>query len=329
MINNIEHSYKSYSIYYNQIVWNYIILNGIMPFLKVVRNKNLFENYMLFKGVSRGDNITIVFKTTSNHTENLSKEIKKHFDSYLQEHPSKTDKIKLPLNEWLLDFPNNSLHENDFSAQRKAVQLLTGGKQTFSLINEQLYHTSELSFKVIDQYEHISQDEIIATVLELILSFVYSAGFIKQEAHLFFEFYLDHLLPKTNSTNSGLKEIKPLRRRIKQEYKANQSELSEFIHAFWDTLDKENGQISDDVLDVWILESKRFFSGLNTLKSDNKIVVPYHFKFKKKTSKENQILWPIMEYIISNLMSLLGFNDFSSRYYFIYSITISLKSGHK
>lgn len=112
------------SVFYASSYWHSILADCISPFINEMRNKHIIENYFFQFNNEQGDNIRICFRTPLLQSNNLYKKWQETVRFYIKKNPSPTTSITYPIENFFMNFPNNSFFDNNYLLYSKPSLIL-------------------------------------------------------------------------------------------------------------------------------------------------------------------------------------------------------------
>lgn len=292
----------SLAIYSNNI--EKILNETIAPFLEQYKSEiNLF---FFNRSRERGENLILIFNLTGQSNDLIKVVLKEKITNYLTEFPAPTLNITPPVNDWFLPFQNNHI---EFNGNFLFDIIETGGLEASYIGQELLSSSSELLLDFFDAYssEEWIPDEQIGLAIQVQLALI-SAFMTPENTALFYSNAFENItaMIQTEQPEDKINLLEGLA----ENYAAQEEGIGGFI-ASLSYYFHENEEFDDEWLNDWYSKCQEVAEKFLALQKRKAFFAPEDFEYNTKltATKNEQELWPVIEYFARAINSQIGITD--------------------
>ena len=292
--------------------WEEFLVHGVKPFVEIVFEKKLVEQFFFIRYWERGPHIRLRFKGNKNR---LEKEVKNtleiFFTKYFEDHPSKRKKSKLykklpAKQQW---FPNHSIQHIEYKPEIARY----GGPAGVLIAEEQFEASSRAVLSILEESEAWNYEQALGYAIQLHLSFAFAMSMDLMQAkqfysHIFQDWFVRSYRLRKDISEEGLTKYRDSTLKAFEEIFNNQkSTLISYHKALWRALEK-NIEFEQNWLNNWLNEMTIISNKLKKAQKEHKLIFLKRFvpNSKINVSETNQILWAILGSYVHMTNNRLG-----------------------
>jgi hypothetical protein len=102
-----EYQWLNISLYYSRRSWHSLLVDGLSPFLKSVRQDGSVNRFIIHFNEQKGENLRICFEVEKPHERLFLTGLSDYFEHFFRSFPGNHAEPKLPIANFICDFPSN------------------------------------------------------------------------------------------------------------------------------------------------------------------------------------------------------------------------------
>jgi len=281
-----------------------LLKNSIYPFIKILKDKNAFEQFFFIRYFDRGKHIRLRFKSSP---DKIEKEIKpfliNYFSEYFKEYPSERTEpawVKyLPEDrKW---FPTNSIQFFDYEPEYERY----GGPKGLEISEEHFQFCSETVLDIIDENEEWSYQKAMGISLQLIISLCYAYDMKDNVIVDFFQHFCNLMIATKIETFSEIDkkgDIYEMRDNVYKLYDEKYVKNKDFYHNFHKNLIEaiKNGEkFEEEWYNTWFNKNKLLANKLVAALDNGELIIREKFleNYTKGKEKIYRLFYILFSYM--------------------------------
>jgi thiopeptide-type bacteriocin biosynthesis protein len=292
--------------------WERFLIDAVKPFIEMVFDKKLAEQFFFIRYWEKGPHIRLRFKGDKDILEQkLKPEFESFFYEYFQKNPSMRTEPegieKLPEEQrW---FPNNSIQFIEYEPEIERY----GGPIGILIAEKQFEISSHAVLSVIEESKDWIYDRALGAAIQLHLSFAFSLSMNLNEMTQFYSRVFKGWFVSAYGFESNIPEDEIKKRQditlkaFEENFEKQKSNLISYHKMLWNAF--ENGvEFEQEWLNKWLNGMSSIASELKIAQKNQKLVFPEKYKSNLEISipEENQKLWYILESYVHMTNNRLG-----------------------
>jgi hypothetical protein len=137
-------NYCHLSVFCPSAQWYELVFNGVKPFFNALKEKGQALEYLIYCGDKRGEHLLIVVDADNMSWKNFLEEADAYFKRYLLTLPSVKVPASRPVNDFYIDFPDNSIQYLFLKDTNIYTEFVNPTPPLSKIIFEHLAKTSQL-----------------------------------------------------------------------------------------------------------------------------------------------------------------------------------------
>jgi hypothetical protein len=304
-------------LHYNE-PWEVFLAKAVKPYVDVVMQTGVAENWFFLRCWERGPHIRLYFKGNPFVLENMLKpNLKEHFLTYFESRPSFLIEPVYPPGypaaaRWL---PNNSVHFPDTEKTDLPAELID-----WKWCEKQFEASSNLVLKHLkDQSARWTQNEMMSVAIKLNLSQLYAMGLTQQETARFLQALFEIWRKKsldTEATANNQKANASVLTSFQKIFDLQKKDIVPYQTALWE-LFKNYQRLDDGLFIDWFHINAS--TGLDLSLAIEQGRLPFHNLLSISNlpgGREQETLWSYFAEMVFQTNNRLGIHHKNEGYLF-------------
>lgn len=304
-------------LYYGE-PWETFLLQGVEPFIRMVKEKGEAGHYFFIRYWEKGPHIRLRFQGDGRCLETVVKPwLEGYFQDYYRQYPSVrkepgylSDK-NLPVEQqW---YPNDSVQFIPYEPEVERY----GGPVCMGIAEEQFEYSSEAVFAVMRESEGWDYDRALGAAIQLHLGFAFAMGMDMSEATAFFNHIFSMWFYRSYAGyNTGLSQEELVKRReatmkaFQENFARQKQVLVPFHETLWDGFHEAVG-FEQEWLNQWLRDMGVIHGKLVDAQVSGQMITPSWWPQQPQQSLKgislvNYQQWAILESYIHMTNNRLG-----------------------
>lgn len=312
-------------LHYNE-PWEEFLIKAVKPYVDVVLQTGVAEQFYFQRSWERGPNIRLWFKGNPYVLETMLKpNLEEHFLHYFESRPSFLIEPQYPAGfpaefKWLR---NNSVQYFNYEPELDRY----GGRMELLLCEKQFQASSCIVLKILkEKVDKWSYHEMIGTAIKMHLSLAYAIGMTIEEAQQFFQFMSDEWLKKLEKpegVNGKVQSKESTLHSFQKIFDLQKKDIVPYHAALWE-LFKNYRKIEDEAFVDWFHINTNTSLELSLALESGKLELRPDLNLTHAASSPEQaILWSFYSEFIHLTNNRLGIHN-KNEGYLLFTLSKSL-----
>ena len=255
--------------------WEDFLVQAVNPFIKLVFDNNLAEQFFFIRYWEGGPHIRLRFKgVRAILDDDLKPQLESYFSKYFKNHPS--ERTVTEKNQEFLEnpniFPNNSLLFVEYEPEVARY----GGPVGIELAEKQFQVSSKTILTIIEESKNNwSYERALGFAIQLHLSFSFAFGMTLRETVDFFNFNLDRWIGWNDEMITRLEQGGKTQflKVFENSFEKERSSIVSFVQIVWNAFE-QGIEFEQDWLNKWLIQMASISDQIKRAETEKQLIIP-------------------------------------------------------